>query len=242
MRALSITHQRDAGPGVFAEAMAARGVELDEWFIAEGKPAPADPLSYDAVFTFGASAHPDQDSEHAWMRPEKELLAQLLERGTPLLGSCLGAQLLAAAAGGRPVRAREPEIGWYEVEVTPEGREDPVIGPLAPSFYAFEWHSYEVELPPGAAVLARSPVCVQAFRVGALAWGIQFHAEVSDADARAWIDDYQVDPDAVDMGVDPAALHAATAPRIDAWNELGRQLCGRFLDAVAARATTGAPA
>ena len=100
MRALSLTHQRDAGPGVFAEAMAARGVELDEWFIAEGKPPLADPLSYDAVMAFGASAHPDQEAEHPWMDAEKELLAQLLDRGIPLLGACLGSQLLAEAAGG----------------------------------------------------------------------------------------------------------------------------------------------
>ncbi len=242
MRALAITHQRDAGPGVFADAIAARGVALDEWFIAETDRPPDDPFAYDAVLTFGASAHPDQDAEHSWMGPEKDLLAELLHREVPLLGACLGAQLLADAAGSKPRRASEAEIGWYEVEVTPEGRDDPVIGPLAPSFTAFEWHSYETDLPLGAVALARSPVCVQAYRLGELAWGIQFHAEVSEADARAWIDEYQVDPDAVAMGITPAELHAQTRPRIDEWNELGRELCGRFLDVVAARATAGANA
>ncbi len=242
MRALAITHQRDAGPGVFGDAMEARGVALDEWFIAETERPPADPFSYDAVFTLGAAAHPDQDSEHAWMRPEKELLAELLHREIPLLGSCLGSQLVADAAGSKPRRARKPEIGWYEVEVTPEGRDDPLLGPLAPSFTAFEWHSYEVELPPGAVALAHSPVCLQAYRVGELAWGIQFHAEVSEADARSWIDEYDVDPDAVAMGVLPDELHAQTDPHIDAWNDLGRALCGRFLDVVAARETAGATA
>jgi GMP synthase (glutamine-hydrolysing) len=239
MRALSITHQRDAGPGVFADAMTARGVELDEWLIAETDRPPADPFGYDAVLTFGASAHPDQDVLHPWMGSEKELLAELLRREVPLLGSCLGSQLLAVAAGGVARRAREPEIGWYEVEVTEDGRDDPVIGPLAPSFNGFEWHSYEVELPPRAAVLARSDVCIQAYRVGDLAWGIQFHAEVSTADALGWIEGYKVDPDAVEMHVDPAKLRAQTDPLMDDWNELGRQLCGRFLDVVAAR--TGAP-
>ncbi len=239
MRALAITHQRDAGPGVFAETMAARGVALDEWFIAETDSPPADPLGYDAVLTFGAAAHPDQDSEHAWMRPEKELLAELIHREVPLLGSCLGSQLVGDAAGSPARRAREPEIGWYEVEVTDEGRDDPLIGPLAPSFTALEWHSYEVPLPPGAVALARSAVCLQAYRLGELAWGIQFHAEVSAADARTWIDEDLVDPDAIAMGLDPARLHAETDPRIDDWNRLGRGLCDRFVDVVAAR--TGAP-
>jgi GMP synthase (glutamine-hydrolysing) len=239
MRALAITHQRDAGPGVFADAMTARGVELDEWFIAETDSPPADPLGYDAVLTFGGAMHPDQDSEHAWMRPQKELLTELIRREVPLLGACLGSQLVGDAVGSPPRRAREPEIGWYRVEVTEEGRDDPLIGPLAPAFTAFEWHSYEVPLPPRAVALARSAACLQAWRLGETTWGIQFHAEVSAADARSWIDDYQVDPDAIAMAIDPKELRAETDPRMNGWNELGRALCGRFLDVVAAR--TGAP-
>jgi GMP synthase (glutamine-hydrolysing) len=236
MRALAITHQRDAGPGVFAEAMAAHGVELDEWLRAETDSPPADPFGYDAVLTFGGAMHPDQDAAHAWMTPEKELLAELLHRGTPLLGACLGSQLLAEAAGATARRARRPEIGWHRVELTAEGREDPLLAPLAPGFEAFQWHSYEAPLPPGAVALATSPVCPQAWRVGDAAWGIQFHAEVSAADAGRWIEDYEADPDAVAIGVDRERLHAETAPRIEAWNDLGRALCGRFLDLVAARA------
>ncbi|MGI9021418.1 MAG: type 1 glutamine amidotransferase [Solirubrobacterales bacterium] len=242
MRALAITHQRDAGPGVFAEAIAARGVSLDEWFIAETDRPPGDPFTYDAVLTLGAAAHPDQDSANPWMRREKNLLAELLHREVPILGACLGSQLLADAAGSPARRAREPEIGWYEVEVTAEGADDPVIGALAPRFTAFEWHSYEAEVPPGAVALARSPICVQAYRVGDIAWGIQFHAEVSRDDAASWINDHQVDPDAVAMGIDPEALRAQTSPRIAEWNELGRGLCDRFLGVVAARARARAPA
>jgi GMP synthase (glutamine-hydrolysing) len=121
------------------------------------------------------------------------------------------------------------------VEVTPEGRDDPVIGPLAPAFEAFQWHSYEVPLPPDAVALAQSPVSLQAWRAGEVAWGIQFHAEVSAADAEHWIDDYRSDPDAVRIGLDPEALRAETRPRMEAWNQLGRELCVRFLDVAAAR-------
>jgi GMP synthase (glutamine-hydrolysing) len=242
VRVLTITHQRDAGPGVFGEALAEREVEVDEWLIAEKDRPPADPFAYDAVLSFGASAHPDQEQAHPWMRPEKELLTELHQRGIPLLGVCLGSQLVASALGGFPRRTTEPEIGWYEVEVTPAGEDDPLVGPLAPSFTAFEWHSYTVDLPPGAVILARTPMCVQAYRVGDTAWGIQFHAEVSEADLAAWIGDYQVDPDAVAMGFEPAVMHAETAPRIAAWNELGRELCGRFVDTVGDRATRRARA
>jgi GMP synthase (glutamine-hydrolysing) len=140
--------------------------------------------------------------------------------------------VLADAAGGEARRASEPEIGWFEIEVTDEGAADPVIGPLAPSFTGFQWHSYEAVPPEGAVALARSAVCNQAYRIGELAWGIQFHAEVTAADLGDWIDDYQVDEDAVRIGIDPEALRAETEPRIGDWNRLGRELCGRFLDAI----------
>ena len=235
MRALAIVHQLDSGPGVFGEALAAAGVELDAWLIAEGREPPADPLGYDVVFSFGGAMNVDDEDRHPWLSREKDLLRELLERGTPLIGVCLGAQLLSEAAGGAPGRASEPEIGWYEVEVTEAGERDPVIGPLAEGFEAFEWHGYECGLPPEALVLARSPVCAQAYRLGERAWGIQFHAEVSAADVAHWIESYHVDPDAVRLGIDPAVLGPATSGRIGAWNELGRGLCERFLAAVRGR-------
>jgi GMP synthase (glutamine-hydrolysing) len=81
MRVLSISHERDAGPGVFAEAVAATGAELDDWHIAETTEPPADPAGYDAVMMFGGSMHPDQDDRHAWLAQERELLRRRLPRG-----------------------------------------------------------------------------------------------------------------------------------------------------------------
>jgi GMP synthase (glutamine-hydrolysing) len=234
MRALAIVHQGDAGPGVFADEMRARGVELDEWMLSErGTGPPREIAEYDAVLTFGGAMDVDQADRHPWLRFEKDFLAAMLDDGMPLLAVCLGCQLLAEAAGGSGRRASEPEIGWFEVEITDEGAADPVIGPLAPSFTGFQWHSYEA-LPPGeATILARSPVCSQAYRIGDRVWGIQFHAEVTAADARRWVDDYRSDEDAVRIGIDPKQLRADTEERIGDWNRLGRELCGRFLDAIA---------
>jgi GMP synthase (glutamine-hydrolysing) len=233
MRALAIVHQTDAGPGVFAEEMRDRGVELDEWLLSERGTGPALEIAeYDAVLTFGGAMHADQEDRHPWLRFEKDFLAAMIDDRMPVLAVCLGNQLLAEAAGGSAQRASEPEIGWFDVEITEEGRSDPVIGPLAPKFSAFQWHSYEALPPKGAAILARSPVCAQAYRVGELAWGIQFHAEVTAADTVKWIDDYRSDEDAVRIGVDPEELRAQTEQRIGDWNRLGRDLCSRFLDAV----------
>ncbi len=233
MRALAIVHQPDAGPGVFADAFAEHGVQLDRWEIGAGAQPPADPRDYDAVLTFGGAMHADQEDEYPWLHFEKDLLSGMLDREIPLLAVCLGAQLLADAVWAPPHKAGEPEIGWHEVEVTAEGAEDPLLGPLAPSFEAFQWHSYEAPLPSGATALATSPVCLQAYRIGDVAWGIQFHAEVSAADAEHWIDDWESHPSAVESGLDPEALREETRERIEGWNRLGRELCGRFIDAAA---------
>ena len=231
MRVLAIVHQRDAGPGVFADAVRARGGSLDTWLRAETGSPPSDPAGYDAVMVFGGAMHADHEDAHPWLREQKALLRDLLERGVPTLGVCLGGQLLAEAAGATARRARVPEIGWHTVEVTPEGGADPLLAPVAPSFTAFQWHSYEFPLPAGATPLARSAVCLQAFRAGS-GVGIQFHAEVTAADAEAWIDDYRSDADAVRIGIEPDALRRETRAAIGAWNAFGRAFCGRFVDAV----------
>jgi len=231
MRVLAIVHQRDAGPGAFAEAIAAAGGELEEWTLAERPEPPADPLGYDAVLVLGGAVNVDEEERHGWIAEEVALLRELLGREVPLMGLCLGGQLLARAAGAEPRRASRPEIGWHQVEVTPEGEADPLFGPLAPAFEAFQWHSYEFPLPAGAVPLARSEVCLQAARLGRRAYALQFHPEVSRADALHWVEDYEADPDAVRTGIDPAVLGPETAAKIDAFNELGRELCRRWLGA-----------
>jgi GMP synthase (glutamine-hydrolysing) len=237
MRVLSIVHQSDAGAGVFGDVARAAGAELVEWVPGNGGPPELDGLG--AALVFGGAMHTDQEDGNPWLRGEKELLAGLLGRDVPLLGVCLGAQLLSEAAGGAPRRAREPEIGWVEIELTPEGRADPLLGALPERFEGFEWHSYEANPPEGTVRLATSPVCLQAYRLpGARAWGIQFHAEVTRRDVNAWLDSYDSDEDAVRIGVDPEALRSETTPRLESWNELGRGIAERFLAEAARAAVT----
>jgi GMP synthase (glutamine-hydrolysing) len=241
MRVLAIVHESDAGPGVFLDSIRAAGAELHSWRFPDEGPPWCDPRDYDAVLTFGGAMHPDEQHRHPWLAEEQALLADLIERRVPLLGVCLGAQLVAAAAGALVRRAPEPEIGWYEVELTANARRDPLIGPMAARFDALEWHSYEFRLPPGATPLAQSAGCLQAYRVGDTAWGIQFHAEVTIADFDSWLAHYSSDPDAVRLKLDPESFGAETRARIGAWNALGRDLCARFLAVAADRAGLSPP-
>ena len=225
MRVLQIVHELDAGAGVFGA--------FPTWV--PGSQPPPDVRDVDALMIFGGSMHVDQNDEHRWMDPEKEFIRDALDRGTPILGVCLGSQLLAEAAGAQPHRMSEPEIGWYDIEITDAGAADPVVGPLAPSAELFEWHHYAAPLPPGAVELARTPRCVQAFRVdGKPAWGLQFHAEVTRENLMGWLDGWE-DAEAVHTSFDPEAIRAESERRIDEQNEIGRGLAERFL-AEAARA------
>lgn len=239
MRILAIVHEPDAGPGVFADVALAHGHELHEWQIAAGQRCPDQLHHYDAVLCLGGSMNADQYAEHSWLADEQALLATLVGDGRPVLGVCLGAQVLARAEGGSSDRLREPEIGWYEVQLTADGRADPLLGPLGSSFQALQWHSCGFTPSSRAQRLAASQRCMQAYRTGALAWGIQFHAEVTLRNFESWIDYHAAHPGAGDEPDDAEALLAQTRDRMAGWNALGRALFGRFLDqADVARAAT----
>jgi GMP synthase-like glutamine amidotransferase len=219
VRVLSIVHELDAGAGVFGK--------FPTW-VPRSQPPP-DVRDVDALMIFGGSMHVDQNDEHRWMDPEKRFIRAALARGTPILGVCLGSQLLAEAAGARPHRMPEPEIGWYDIEITDAGASDPVVGSLAPSVELFEWHHYAAPLPPRAVELARTPACVQAFRIDEKpAWGVQFHAEVTKENLFSWLDGWE-SSEAVHTDFDPERIRAASELRIERQNEIGRRLAERFL-------------
>jgi GMP synthase (glutamine-hydrolysing) len=232
MRILSVLHPGGGHSGVLGERAVAAAHELVEWNPGAGEPAPGTLDEFEALAVFGGGQNVRQAGALPWMTAEIELLRDALERGMPAIGVCLGSQLLARAAGAEVHRAREPEIGWYEVERTTV--DDPVLGALPPRFDAYQWHSYTFELPAGAVELARSPVCPQAFRLGD-AWAVQFHPEVTTAIVDEWIDDYESDPDAVAMGLDPEAARAEAAERLPRWNAIGSALFDGFLAAAAVR-------
>jgi GMP synthase (glutamine-hydrolysing) len=230
MEVLAVIHGDKVRAGVFGDAVTERGHRLEEWSLAWGTPLPRPLDAYGGVLVFGGAMHADQDSYHPWLREENLFLQRLLDLRKPVLGICLGAQLLAKAAHADVHPADEPEIGWYPVELTDEAVDDPLLGRLPSQFDAFQWHYYTHALPSCAVELARSRVCTQAFRLGDSAWGVQFHPEVTLEQVEGWMQDDEPIPE---------GLLEATRERIAAWNDLGRTLCNAFVD-VAERVTTPA--
>ena len=225
MHVLAVIHGTTVRSGVFGELCTARGHELEEWSLAWGTPPPRPIDDYGAVLIFGGAMHADQDDHHPWLRDENFFIQRLLDLHVPVLGVCLGAQLIAKASHASVGPAREPEIGWCEVELSGEARSDPLLGALPAQFEAFQWHFYTYGVPAGGVELARSRVCTQAFRLGESAWGIQFHAEVTHDQILGWIEEAPGE-----LPCPAEELIAETERRIAEWNDLGRRLCGGFLE------------
>jgi GMP synthase (glutamine-hydrolysing) len=164
------------------------GAELDLRRAQDGDPLPDDLTGYAALVVMGGGMHALADHLAPWLPRVRELLAEALAAELPVLGVCLGAQLLAVAAGGRLSLGSAPQYGAQLVAKRQAAATDPLFRELPITPDVVHWHTDEVSaLPPGAVQLAAAPDCEhQAFRVGRLAWGIQFHIETTPEIVRAW--------------------------------------------------------
>jgi GMP synthase-like glutamine amidotransferase len=240
MRVLALIHEPPPCAGVFAEVAASRGDEVEEWSLASGKP-PSHPLDeYGAVWLFGGVVNTHEEDDHPWLREENLLIRSFLERGTPMLGVCLGGQLIAKATSAPVTRAPVPEIGFHEVWLTRQATDDPLFGWLPERIMTLQWHYYRFEVPAGGVTLAANTVCPQAYRLGELAWGLQFHPETTREDWLRWIGEWDSMSGVDRTGFDPDLLREETELYMDGWNELGRELATRFL-AVAERSDRLSP-
>lgn len=170
-----IQHVAFEHPGLIAEIARSHGVALDVRRKDLGEPLPR-PDAVSGLVVLGGPMGAYDDAEHPHLADERDLLAGAVEHGVPVLGVCLGAQLLAAALGAEVSRGPTLEIGIGEVELVAE---DPALGTAGARLPVFHWHQDTFELPAQAKLLARSDLYAhQAFRAGERAWGLQFHVEV----------------------------------------------------------------
>jgi GMP synthase-like glutamine amidotransferase len=224
MRILSLVHGPLVRSEFFGDVMRADGHELDEWSMVDEQRVPATVDGYDAVFVFGGDMNVDQESEHPWLLDEDELIRDLVARGVPLFGICLGGQLLAKAAGAHVGPSPEREHAFVHVTLTGAAHDDPIFGSLPRQFDAFSLHEYAFHVPDGAVELAHSSVCSQAFRLGESAWAVQFHPEVRVEQVAEWVRDDAEFPNRDE-------IVAELRDRIDEWQAFGAGLCRAFLAA-----------
>ncbi len=227
-RILAITHPGGGTSGVFHDGARAAGRTIEEWTPAERAEPPRPLEAYGGLLVLGGEQNVCEQDRFPYLTAELEVVGHWLAGGLPLLGVCLGAQLIAQAGGGAVVRATERELGWLQVERLQAGAGDPLLGFGGQRFTALQWHSYAVEPPPGAVALARSPVCVQAYRRGA-AWGVQYHPEVTPQILEEWIAELLADPGEVSAEQTAERLRAGVRDgSLERWNAHGRELFARF--------------
>jgi GMP synthase (glutamine-hydrolysing) len=226
MRILVIQHDADKGLGLFERPLEAAPLELDVRFAGQEEIEPAD---HAAVIALPGVANPDEES--LAITATRAALREALDRGLPVLGICLGAELLAQAAGAVSSPC-PPEWGYRDVALTPAAREDELLGALPERFDVFQAHAFGFDLPAGAVALAGSNGAPQAFRVGACAWGVQFHPEPTlmmlDGWTRALGHLMQAN------GVDPEVTRTLGRQHVPAWSERAAEMARRFAAVVRA--------
>jgi GMP synthase (glutamine-hydrolysing) len=186
---------------------------------------------YQGLIILGGPMNVGEEDRYPHLRTEKALVREAVEEGVPVLGICLGAQLIAAALGAEVRPATETEIGWYDVAPTMAAREDPVLAHFAASERLFQWHGDTFELPDGAVHLAAGDtVPNQAFRWGDNVYGLQFHLEVDEPTIERWLQVPLHREQIARLGgkIDPEEIRRATPRHIGRLKELSDRTFGAF--------------
>ncbi|HEY3614737.1 MAG TPA: gamma-glutamyl-gamma-aminobutyrate hydrolase family protein, partial [Gaiellales bacterium] len=211
MRILVIQHDDDKGLGLFEQPLGDASLELDVRFAGRDE---IDPSGHAAVIALPGVANPDEDT--VAINATRAAIAEALRRDLPVFGICLGAELLAQAAGAA-ARPCAPEWGYREVALAPAAADDALLAALPARFDVFQAHNFGFDLPPGATALAGAPGALQAFRAGATAWGVQFHPEPTLAMLDGWT--HALGHLMQANGVDPELTRTLGRRHVPEWSE-----------------------
>jgi GMP synthase-like glutamine amidotransferase len=179
MSLIVFQHHPGEGASLIGAVMQNHGHRLRHVYLYDGQPVPSDLDEVDGVISMGGAMNVGETDQHPWIADEMAYLKQAHDAGLPIIGVCLGAQLLAAALGGKVEPMDKPEVGWGEVTLAFPGTIDPLYAGITWKSMQFHMHGQQItELPPGAAPLASSAHCrTQAFKAGYRSYGFQYHFE-----------------------------------------------------------------
>lgn len=188
---------------------------------------------YDGLIVLGGPMNVDEVDSYPNLQTEVELIKDAVQREIPILGVCLGSQLIAKALGAKVRKNPEKEIGWYELSPTKDGELDPLISNFNQLEKIFQWHGDTFGLPKGAKLLASSPLCKnQAFRFGENVYGFQFHLEVDKPMIERWLNVPAHKKEIKDLNgkIDPEQIRSETPDYIIRLNELSNNVFGNFIE------------
>ncbi len=187
MRVLILMHDALEDAGTILEYLKRNQTDIRVVEFFKGASLPNDALQTDAVISMGGPMNVYEEDAYPFLKDETVFLARCFKQRVPVLGICLGAQMMAKAAGARVLKAPKEETGWYEISLTEAGRSDGFFMGLPKSFTVFQLHGDTFEVPSHGTLLATSPTCQnQAFRIGN-SLGLQFHLEINDKKLAEWL-------------------------------------------------------
>ncbi|KQV84533.1 type 1 glutamine amidotransferase [Rhizobium sp. Root1220] len=217
MRVAVVENMKSTPLGSLGIALAEANAEIEHFRPWVDGGLPHGVFDHDALVVLGGEQNALDDENYPYLPALVRLMHRFSESGKAVLGICLGAQILARGYDAQNLLDAGLEFGWKPVEVTEEGKTDPLVAGLGPVFTTFQWHSDTFTLPAGASRLATSSIAEnQAFRVGRAAYGLQFHFEASSAVVDSWKVEFQatierMEPGWLDRYPALAAAHAAKA-------------------------------
>lgn len=232
-RVLVIQHVAAEPLGVLDPMLKARGHRIRYANFARQPEAAPRLDRYQGLVVLGGPMQVTQTDRHPHLVTECRLIEQALRRGIPILGICLGAQLLTHVMGGRVGPCARPEIGWYPIHPTAATPHDPLLRPIAAPQPVFQWHHWGFDCPSGAVSVADSPDSgCQAFRLNEHAWGLQFHLELDERLIRRWLKlpDYRQELLDSGLGTSPEQIQRQTSELLPTTLALAEQVFGAWLD------------
>lgn len=230
---LLIGHDRNETFGLAPAGLAGSGVEVIEHRALTGSALPpVDAVS--GVVVFGGSMNVDMTDRYPFLQQERAFVRKAVDTGAPVLGICLGAQMLARAMDRDVYPAGLRELAFNVLHLTPEAADDPLMSVFRDGDMVFHWHEDTFDLPEGATVLGTGDVVdLQAFRIGDHAWGMQFHFEIDRAELELWLE--AAGEDVVRAWGKPTAQVLEEADRyLATQEERATELFGRFGDVILA--------
>lgn len=207
-KALIFQNAAGEGPGILADVLDHRGWEKRILHLYCGESIPSSWTHYDLLLVMGGPMNVYEEDVYPFLAKETEILAKALKGGPPVIGFCLGAQLMAKACGAKVSKGHKKEIGWHRVRLTDKGLEDPLLKSFPIKFTIFQWHGDTFELPERAVGLVSSEDYPnQAMRIGTMSYGFQFHFEITRNMLSKWIKTGREEIE--DMGVEglPEKIH-----------------------------------